>query len=1353
MKDWWKICFIFMWSMSLFLSTVRADQVIKVIKTENGERPVSFTENVLPLDEIQRFETSGIDLAAVQREDDVRYDEGMAPRFAIPIESDITVWNSGTWETLSHGMSLWRLIITSPEASSLNFGFGRYQMPSGGKLFIYNDDKTMIRGPFTDSDNELHGEFWSPIVLGDTTVLELLIPESSVPYLEFRLTSINHGYKEFWVPGKDKSGSCNVDVICPEGESWRNEIRSVGVISTGGSLFCSGFLVNNVRQDNTPYFMTAYHCGITASNAASLVVYWNFETSTCGGTPDGELDQYQTGSYFRAGRAESDFTLVQLDDNPNPAFNVYLAGWDSREHTVSSATCIHHPNTDEKRISFEYATLTTTSYYGDSSPGDGTHWRVSDWDVGTTEGGSSGSGLWDQNHRIIGQLHGGYAACENNLPDWYGKFSISWNTGSSSSTRLRDWLDPDNTGTLYVDGRNYSTDPNVSFQSAGIPVQICGDGDSVIEPGEEWSVPITLVNNGGAIAQSVQGSFQIAAGLSNITLYTPSLSFGNIAIGGTATANIEFMVEMDFTPCGGLIQFILTQINWTGGSNTTDYTAFSAYVGGQTGIASIFYEDFESVSRSWSDWSVTTGPGPHTAGQWQRVNAETQRPAGSSGYYALTDSDAAGIGSTTSTILTSPVINCGAITTGPITLECDLYFRYYTQGGQERGYVEVFDGSAWQTLDDYRQTTNEHQTFVVTSYAVGNANFRVRFSYQNAEYDYWFAVDNVRVTAPSTSVCNNTTDCAGGTPTYTPTRTPTPTLTPTRTPTITNTPTRTPTATNTPTRTPTMTNTPTRTPTPSITETPGPSTSTPTNTPTSTPTRTPTNTPTRTPTATNTPTPTLNPPTSTPATPSHTPTATPPCGMTELYVLENDCDLVTTNLNGLCDPGAQGMYVGSFCPTDCAVLNDCRIGWVWSEENTGFHWQYYMTPILTLDCTKDVLFDLCYGFDGWNTNLTADFFVYWRCADTAPTSDCSNMTDDGLLGDWQLGWSDAGTDWTGDCSSRSVIGQTIELPCSCNSIEMLIAVNFDAYGDELGIGDFRVYYDSCSAQCSSGQRDCPIATYTPTPTPTRTPTSTPTRTPTSTPTRTPTNTATMAPTNTPVPPSSTPTPIIPTSTPEFVSPTPTPICIHNGDVNGDGMVSASDAQSAFMIALSLMTPTEEERCRSDCNGDSLTSAGDAQQIFYAALGQGSCIEPLKVQAKSVAEIDARNKIWIEESISDDEACYEINIMISNYTIEIDAFTVRLELSVRNLELISCVEGDLDPGWIMFDCHPYSQDETAEGQNIITIAGFGVDNSIPGGGEGTLCKLSFINRDHFGIQSDKAKIVDLHDDLKEFFIVQ
>lgn len=431
--------------------------------------PPSFSEPVKSLSSVQRITLPSVDLDEIRAEDRLREMNGLAPRYAIPFAVSHSPSTSGTWENTRSGDRLWRLRVHADGASSLNFGFGRYRMPTGGRLYIYGPDGSSLRGPFTDEDNEIHGQLWTPVVAGNEAVIELVLPARMTPFLDLRLTSINYGYKEFWLPSADRSGSCNIDVACQDGDEWRDEVRSVAVISTGGRLFCSGFLVNNVAGDMIPYFMTAKHCGVSASKAPSLVVYWNYETSTCGGSPDGTLGQYQTGSTFRAALSASDFTLVELDDPPEPGFNVHWSGWDASDGDPTGAVAIHHPRTDEKRITFEHDPLSTTSFMGTSSPGQGTHLRVEDWDLGTTEPGSSGSGLWNQAHRIVGQLHGGYAACGNELADWYGRFSVSWDSGDSPSTRLRDWLDPDDTGAVTVDGRDQCDRPTVEFESSPSP--------------------------------------------------------------------------------------------------------------------------------------------------------------------------------------------------------------------------------------------------------------------------------------------------------------------------------------------------------------------------------------------------------------------------------------------------------------------------------------------------------------------------------------------------------------------------------------------------------------------------------------------------------------------------------------------------------------------------------------------------------------------------------------------------------------------------------------------------------------------------------------------------------------------
>jgi len=413
-------------------------------------QPSALTHDVMKLDSVDRISLPALDFDRLALEDGQRDLDGLPPRYAVPNPVSITPEDHGSWEDLNEATRMWRLRIDSPGALSINLGFTTYRLPEGARLFVYSADGLRMLRPFDAGDNKQHGELWTPVLLGDDLVIELTVPRKAEDQVQLELGSINLGYRLFGEEG-DRSGACNIDVICPEGDDWRDDIPAIGVISTGGSTFCTGFMVNNTAEDQTPYFMTANHCGINTGNAPSLVVYWNFESPSCGQHGGGSLSDWQSGSTWRAGYSSSDFTLVELDDPPNTDWGITFAGWDHSGDEASTAVAIHHPNTDEKSISFEFQSTTTTSYLGTSVPGDGTHVRITDWDLGTTEPGSSGSPLFDQNHHVIGQLHGGYAACGNDLSDWFGRFSRSWSGGGSSSNRLSNWLDPIGSGAVSLD--------------------------------------------------------------------------------------------------------------------------------------------------------------------------------------------------------------------------------------------------------------------------------------------------------------------------------------------------------------------------------------------------------------------------------------------------------------------------------------------------------------------------------------------------------------------------------------------------------------------------------------------------------------------------------------------------------------------------------------------------------------------------------------------------------------------------------------------------------------------------------------------------------------------------------------
>jgi hypothetical protein len=145
---------------------------------------------------------------------------------------------------------------------------------------------------------------------------------------------------------------------------------------------------------------------------------------------------------------------MEMNDLPPYEYNLFYSGWNRKEDplTIDSVIGIHHPRGDIKKFSWSTDSLQVWGY-GSSNQGFNTHWRVKSWDAGTTtEGGSSGSPLMDQQGRIIGQLHGGQAACGNTLPDWYGRFSVSWEGDSISARQLRVWLDPDSLSPEAIDG-------------------------------------------------------------------------------------------------------------------------------------------------------------------------------------------------------------------------------------------------------------------------------------------------------------------------------------------------------------------------------------------------------------------------------------------------------------------------------------------------------------------------------------------------------------------------------------------------------------------------------------------------------------------------------------------------------------------------------------------------------------------------------------------------------------------------------------------------------------------------------------------------------------------------------------
>ena len=410
--------------------------------------------------------------------------------YGVLVESGVDAGTGGTWER-ADGRWIWRMRLQSPDARSISAAFDRFDLPEGARLYVRNPDGTQVHGPYRAADAR-NGEHRTPLVRGGAMVVELVVPGDRREDVDLRISHIVHGYRSILPSGRDgapaKDGACNVDITCRQALNWFPVYRSVGLYTFeigGTASVCTGSLVNNTAEDRRPLFLTAEHCISSPEEAQSMVFYWNYQNPTCrsrgtpanADAPDDSLQaQTSTGAVLRARfgnvnrfgsiSGRSDLAVVEVDDVIPDSYQLYFAGWDRSGTAPDEAVSVHHPSGDAKRISFDRDPVSRTPYVESSPDSDGTHWRVEAWEVGTTEPGSSGAPLYNENQRIIGVLSGGRAACtsrlsdeDNDEPDWYGSLAHGFNRGDYENRTIADVLAPSGQPAQSLRGLPFTPDP------------------------------------------------------------------------------------------------------------------------------------------------------------------------------------------------------------------------------------------------------------------------------------------------------------------------------------------------------------------------------------------------------------------------------------------------------------------------------------------------------------------------------------------------------------------------------------------------------------------------------------------------------------------------------------------------------------------------------------------------------------------------------------------------------------------------------------------------------------------------------------------------------------------------------
>ncbi|MGB4096027.1 MAG: choice-of-anchor J domain-containing protein, partial [Bacteroidales bacterium] len=496
---------IILFSFSLFIYGQNSQNEGRIVPISQKIQNQTWLNRVTDLDFSYSILKSNFNWQSIKQEDSIRELQKLPRRIGLSLPIDLNLLNDIA-PIDEDGYYIYRCKIYAEDAKKVGFVFDDFYLQPGDEIYIANENGQVI-GPITEAENNASRMYSTIPINGQEITLIYVKQQNSLALSRLHLSEIVYIYYEEKAE-KDlgDADDCQVNINCsPEGDNWQVQKRGVARIyfREGSSWYlCSGTLINNTANDGTPYFLTAYHCGgdATAADRNVWQFYFNYERPGCPntGTPPNNVI---TGCTYKAGgdmNGGSDFQLLLLSSAPSLSWNPYYNGW-SRSTTASpSGVSIHHPSGDAKKISTYTQTLGTGTWSGGMSSA---HWTVrwaqtaNGW--GVTEGGSSGSPIFDNNKRIVGTLTGGSSTCNNpTYQDYYGKFSKHWDAnGTTNDKKLQPWLDPLGTNPTTLDGY----DPN-NPSGVNNPQNFVATSISQTQIDLSWSLnssnnPVLLVYN------------------------------------------------------------------------------------------------------------------------------------------------------------------------------------------------------------------------------------------------------------------------------------------------------------------------------------------------------------------------------------------------------------------------------------------------------------------------------------------------------------------------------------------------------------------------------------------------------------------------------------------------------------------------------------------------------------------------------------------------------------------------------------------------------------------------------------------------------------------------------------------
>ena len=376
-----------------------------------------------------------------------------AARDLAPTQTDAGTRSTLTWSRNAAGQNVGALRVQAEGAKGLRLGLLVSSLPDAAVLQVSSTQSGRTVYEVTGAevnarlaDNAAAGEtgsasrtWWTPDLGGDTVALQITLPAGadtsalavSIPTLSHIFLAANTTSDQ--VKDIGDSDSCELDVTCYQtGANERDAVARMRYVKDGSSYLCTGTLLNDAAQSNRPYFLSANHCINTQTAASTLQTDWFFRSASCGRFQVmGAATTLSNGARLLYASATNDMLLVQLNDQPPSG--AWMAGWDAAPNGVQSVFDIHHPSGDLAKISggqvTSYSNCVANANCTPTSNPNAPYLQVT-WSQGTTEGGSSGSGLLKSTGHVIGTLFGGSASCSYKQgTDNFGRLSVGFSNG------------------------------------------------------------------------------------------------------------------------------------------------------------------------------------------------------------------------------------------------------------------------------------------------------------------------------------------------------------------------------------------------------------------------------------------------------------------------------------------------------------------------------------------------------------------------------------------------------------------------------------------------------------------------------------------------------------------------------------------------------------------------------------------------------------------------------------------------------------------------------------------------------------------------------------------------------------